>query len=180
MKRFNIVIAMLSAVFCLGCQEEPQEPETNPSPRATEKAWPEYLEFGGPQNGPGWAGYWHEVPQTPVDAGNVNSVPLPRCGEMTVITAGDASVVQQPGCPGTTPSYQSLCDRAYQRARDLCKTLCQRTANADPPCINWQLQPHIYEERGCLGGVTPPSTINVPWRRYCDLYEGCVCTFSTE
>ena len=185
----SISVFVILITVCAGCQQNsqpppapptPPTPPTSPSPRASENGWPQYEDFGGPHAGPGWAGNWGDVPGTPIDAGNVQTVPLPQCGALNVVTAGAVSGVQQPNCPGATPSYQSLCTTGYQRVRNICMALCARTANTPNPCINWQVRPHIYEERGCLGGVTPPSTINVVWRRYCELHEGCVCTFRTD
>ena len=175
----RVIIAALS-LLCLGCQGVPTAPPASASPRAAQKGWPQYEDFGGTHAAPGWAGDWRSVPAVPIDLENVQTVNLPRCGAVNVVTAGDASGVQQPNCPGATPSYQSLCDSGYQKVREICKALCARTENTPNPCINWQVRPHIYEERGCLGGQTPPSTISVPWRRYCELYEGCVCTFNVD
>ncbi len=174
------LLTAIIVIVCVGCQERPDSPPSTPSPRAAENDWPEYEVFQGPYASPGWAGNWDEVPANPIDSENVQTVPLPQCGALNVITAGDASNVQPPNCPGVAPTYQSLCENGYQQVRETCKDLCKRTENTPNPCVNWQVRPHIYEERGCLGGVTPPSTINVPWRRYCSLYEGCVCTFNTQ
>lgn len=183
--QFLLLILITGTVLTAGCQDQsdgnapapapaPPPLQSAPSPTAAERGWRENELFGSvppwtDYGQPGWVGDWGDVGTTLM--GVDGTTPAPTCGVTTILEAGSTQRVTD--CATAPPTYQQLCDTNYTSLRRLCAQLCAIT---QPPCPNPQVQPHVYEEWGCIGGPVPGTTIVATPAQYCKTIEGCVCT----
>ena len=171
----SALLVCLIALLSWGCggddqPENPEQPKGVPSPTAKENNWPENELFGSVPpytnyDEDGWVGNWDSI-GTPFETMPLDSTLTP-CGVTTNLMS-ETSVGDTLNCDGPIPDFngfQGMCEANRDKLESLCERLCLAI---QPACPNWQLQPHIYEEWGC-----------VPFSKYwCLTVEGCRCSES--
>jgi len=170
--RRHLSLTIGVVLLATGCQDQPKQelpkpPPSVPSPTAKRGGYKENKGFSGPDadySEPGYVGDWNDR------AGEIDvDTTAPQCDKPYVIQAGDTQKVAD--CATAPANYKTLCDNAFDKARDLCAALCKKNTNCQDP----HLRPHVYEEWGCFK-QDPNSNVGLVPHQYCAVYETCTCT----